>query len=183
MYHTRLWSSPRFANWLWLIHCLPFERNLELTLLVTGGHLHHYSTERPALHQTHSTQFVKAHMSAVESDSDPKLARDETREWGVSQPLAFVNWMSRIILARTVNWERSRGFAVLMSFPWTQVILWILEESLQLLIFEGIWSQPHLYACLSELAQRGKAVLLKAWRQLSFSLTLGFFFICASFAF
>lgn len=84
----------------------------------------------PAMHQTRSPQIVKAHMSAVEFDSDPRLAGNETGRWGVSQPLAFVNCMSHIVLAGTVNWKRSRGFAVLMSFPWTRVILWIPEEPL-----------------------------------------------------
>lgn len=74
-------------------------------------------------------------MSAVESDSHPKLAGNETGErWGtvcecvcvrgvgvgggaLTRPLAFVNCVSHVVLAGTVNWKRSRGFAVLMSFP------------------------------------------------------------------
>lgn len=79
------------------------------------------------MHQTRSPQIVKAHMSAVESDSHPRLAGNETGErWrtacveggGTLTPLlAFVNCVSRVVLAGTVNWKRSRGFAVLMSFP------------------------------------------------------------------
>lgn len=34
------------------------------------------------MHQTHSPQIVKAHMSAVEFDSDPKLAGNETGDEG-----------------------------------------------------------------------------------------------------
>lgn len=106
------------------------------------------------MHQTRSPQIVKAHMSAVEFDSDPRLAGNETGGWGVSQPLAFVNCMSHIVLAGTVNWKRSRGFAVLMSFPWTQVIVWIPEEPLlsptftdpsvraKLFISGAMWSCP-----------------------------------------
>ena len=56
------------------------EPDLEPTLPITGGHLHNYSTEteRPAMHQTHSTQIVKTHMSAVVFDSDPRIAGNET---------------------------------------------------------------------------------------------------------
>lgn len=164
--HTYLWSSlvslltlggyPLLSKW-----------DLEPTLPITGGHLNNYRTEKEdAMHQTHRPQIVKAHMSAVEFDSDPRLAGNETGGWGVSQPLAFVNCMSHIVLAGTVNWKRSRGFAVLMSFPWTQVILWIPEEPLlsptftdpsvraKLFISGVMRSLPHLL-CLVALAQRG----------------------------
>lgn len=57
---------------------------------------------------------------------------NETRGWGVSQSLAFVNCMSHVILAGTHNWKRSRGFAVLMSFPWTRFIFSIPGENLLL---------------------------------------------------
>lgn len=57
---------------------------------------------------------------------------NETRGWGVSQSLAFVNCMSRVILAGTHNWKRSRGFAVLMSFLWTRFIFSIPGENLLL---------------------------------------------------
>lgn len=57
---------------------------------------------------------------------------NETRGWGVSQSLAFVNCMSHVILAGTHNWKRSRGFAVLMSFPRTRFIFSIPGENLLL---------------------------------------------------
>lgn len=128
------------------------------------------------MHQTHSLHIRKAHMSSVEFDSDPRLAGNETGGWGVSQPLAFVNCMSHIILAGTVNWKRSRGFAVLMSFQWTQVILWIPEEPFlfptftdpsvraKLFIFEAICGcgqlLPHLLFLIAS-ARRGIDVYYK----------------------
>lgn len=95
----------------------------------------------------------------------------------VSRPLAFVNCMSHIIPARTVNWKRSRGFAVLMSFPWTQVIIWIPEEPLQLFISRVMWSYSwrwllsHLLH-FAESIHRGMDVLLEALNHLSFYIFL-----------
>lgn len=68
------------------------------------------------MHHTRSLQIVKAHMSAVEFVSEPGIAGNEAGGSGVSQPLAFLNCMSHIVLAAKVNWNSSRGFAVLKSF-------------------------------------------------------------------
>lgn len=67
-------------------------------------------TSKPGRLLTRICQLLD--LTAVQSSS---VMKREGR--GLSQPLAFVNCMSHIVLAGTVNWERSRGFAVLMSFP------------------------------------------------------------------
>lgn len=121
------------VSWLTLA-CYPSQCGWDYVpaLSITGGHLHNYSRGEEDLLciKLKRLHIRKAHMSAVEFDSDPRLGGNETGGRGVSQPLASVNCMSHIILAGTVNWKRSRGFAVLMSFQWTRVILWTPEEPL-----------------------------------------------------
>lgn len=122
---THLWWTP--AHY-WLSHvtlcCL---KDLEPSLPITEGLIRNHNTEGgdvPRIKLTALT-FFKAHtgcqlLNLTQIQGSPVMKQGG---WGVSQPLAFVNCMSHIILAGTVNWKRSRGFAVLMSFLWTQVIL------------------------------------------------------------
>lgn len=134
--HASLW--PSLVSLLTLVgYPLPSERDLEPTLPIRGGPINNYGTERGDLRRIkraalrllkHICQLLN--LTQIQGSLVMKRGR-----WGVTHPLAFVNCVSHVVLAGTVNWKRSRGFAVLMSFPWTQVILWIPEEP---------WLSPHI---------------------------------------
>lgn len=116
--------QPSFSEW-----------DPELTLQITRGNLHNYNTEKEDLLciKLAALRLLKRICQLLNLSHIQGLLVMKHRE--EVQPLAFVNCVSHIILPGTVNWKRSRGFSVLMRFPYSQVIFWIPKEAFLSLTF------------------------------------------------